>query len=320
MKLISIKILTSGFIFIGSIILTSGAGVEDGQAPLKPPPLKKTAVFSLLPKAFQSNPELSITVITEATEEGKKLKPPTTGKPAYYQAVASGYHHEGHGKDQDKTLSVEHLEKQLKKSLVEGGYLEADKDHPPSLVLFFVWGTHNKLAEDDPASEMGGQEDIGYRNLLSRAALVGGKQFAEELAAAIEEQSNSASGDIMLNPVYRLMIRSDRNRALMHQIVDDCYYVVVSAYDLASFAHGEKKLLWRTKMTTAAAGISLAESSSALVAGGGPFFGRWMTEPAIVDKRISRNGRVELGETRTISMDEPVGEPEKKNVPTTGKK
>lgn len=308
MKSPLIKTIASGFVFIASLILASGAGTEDGQAPLKPPPLKKTAVFSLLPKAFQSNPELSITVITEATEEGKKLKPPTTVKPAYYQAVPSGYHQEGHGKDQDKTLSVEHLEKQLKKSLVEGGYLECDKDHPPSLVLFFVWGTHNKLSEDDAVTEMGGQEDIGYRNLLSRAALVGGKEFAEELAAAIEEQSNSASGDMMLNPVYRLMIRSDRNRALMHQIVDDCYYVVVSAYDLAAFARGEKKLLWRTKMTTAAAGVSLAESSSALVAGGGPFFGRWMTEPAIIEKRISRNGKVELGETRTISMDEPVPE------------
>jgi hypothetical protein len=226
-------------------------------------------------------------------------------------AVSSGYHGEGDGVSQEKTISVEHLEKMVEKALTDGYYFEATKEHPASVVLFFVWGVHAKLAVDDPNTGDGGVDDVGYRNLLSRAALVGGTEFAKELAAALEEQSWSATGDKLMNPVYRFVIRSNKNRMLMEQVLDDCYYVVVSAYDSAALARGEKKLLWRTKMSTSAQGVSLAETSSALVASGGPYFGREMTEPSLVDKRISRNGKVELGELKFKGFEESAAKPAK---------
>jgi hypothetical protein len=188
--------------------------------------------------------------------------------------------------------------------VAEGGYLEGTKEHPAKLVLFFVWGVHNRLAQNDPNTGDGGVDDIGYRNLLSRAALVGGKEFAKELDAAIEEQEYSSSGDMLSNPVYRFATRSDKNRTLMDQVLDDCYFVVVSAYEGSALAHGEKKLLWRTKMSTSAQGVSLAETTPALIASAGPFFGREMAEPSLVGKRIDRAGKVELGELQFKGYEE----------------
>ena len=101
----------------------------------------------------------------------------------------------------------------------------------------------------------------------------------------------------------------------MDQVVNDCYYIVVSAYDGASLAQGEKKLLWRTKISTPAQGVSLAETSTALIASGSQFFGHEMAEPAIIDKRISRTGKVESGELRFKGYEEPAADKEKTEQP-----
>jgi hypothetical protein len=122
-----------------------------------------------------------------------------------------------------------------------------------------------------------------------------------------------------MDPVYRFGMSSDLNRNLLEQVIDDCFYVVISAYDGAALAHGDKKLLWRTKISTPAQGVSLAETTPALVASGGPFFGRDTNGPTIVDKRIDRKGKVGLGELKVISMDEKPAETTTKETPS-GKK
>jgi len=100
----------------------------------------------------------------------------------------------------------------------------------------------------------------------------------------------------VFDPVYRFTDRDDLTRNLMEQILDDCYYVVISAYDASAVSHGEKKLLWRTKMSTPAQGVSLVETTPALIDSGADFFGRDMKQSSIVGKRISRErgGHVEL--------------------------
>jgi hypothetical protein len=307
---------TALIIAVACCLQTAVAADKPAFKEAKPTKEQSTFVFSLFPKSLQKNPSLAISVITEMTDEGRKLKSPTPEAPAYYYAVSAGYHQEGHGVSQDKTISEEHLEKEVKKSLADNGYLEGTKDHPATLVLFFVWGIHSKLQEDDPNTGDGGFEDIGYRNLLSRAALVGGLKFAQELQAALEEQSTDAAGDMIYSPLHRFATRDDKTRNLMEQVMDECYYVVVSAYEGASLSRGDKKLLWRTKMSTPAQGVSMAETSTALVASGSSFFGRDMPEASFVVKKISRGGKVELGELKVISMDE---KPTEKEAPAAKK-
>jgi hypothetical protein len=291
------------------------------SAPLAAPGKKAGSswVFSLLPKAFQKNPRLAISIITEMTEEGRKIKPPTPDSPAYYNALSAGFHHEGGGAEGSVKVPEENLKKQVRKALAVSGYLQGDLEHPPLLLLVFFWGVHTKLEQNDIETGEGGTPDIGNRNLLSRAQLVGGVVFAKELAKALQEQAmTGASGSSPFDPVYQFANRDDLTRNLMEQILDDCYYVVISAYDNAAFVRGERKLLWRTKMSTPAQGIALDETAPALVASGADFFGREMATSSLVDKRITRGGggRVDLG---PLEIKGYIDTPEKKETPPAKK-
>ena len=268
-------------------------------APAVANPAEKTVPpygFSLLPKAFQKHPVLAISIITEMTDEGRKLTPPSQENPTYCYLFSSGYHQEGYEAAQEGAVPKDSFEKLVQKSLASAGYLPGNKEHPAAQVLFLVWGVHVKLRQNAVETEQGGEDDLGHHNLLSRAALVGGAAFEKDLAKAIQEQAVGGwENASVIDPVYRFTNRDALTRNLMEQVLDDCYYVVISAYDGAALARGEKKLLWRTKMSTPAQGVSLVETTPALVASGRPFFGREMAQASIVGKRITRGGHVELG-------------------------
>jgi len=265
--------------------------------------------FSLLPKAFQKHPVLAISVITDLTEEGKRVKPPTREHPTYYYATCSGYHHEGQGVSEKGSVSEEDMTKRVTDALAFNHFLPATAEHPPTLALFFFWGVHSKLDQGDSETGELGPRDVGFHNLLSRAALVGGEKFAKDLAKAIKEQSVSGMPAMSIaDPVYRFTNRDDLTRNLMEQVLDDCYYVIVSAYDGAALTRGEKKLLWRTRMSTPAQGVSLAETVSALVASSRPFLGQQMSQASIVGKRIDRDGRVEIGDIKFKGYEESAAE------------
>jgi len=132
----------------------------------------------------------------------------------------------------------------------------------------------------------------------ARAQLVGGKQFAASLAQALNDQALSGNRGGFSSPFERFRNRDDMTRTLVEQVFDDCYYVVVSSYDEKAYARPphEKKLLWRTKMSTAAQGVSLAQTIPGLLENGSWYFGRDMSGPEIVTKRVMREGKVEIGE------------------------
>lgn len=272
-------------VLTGALLAQSPAG----NSATPPPPRNSKWVFSLVPTAFQRNPRIELSVITEVTAEGRKIPQPTAENPTYYLAQSSGFHAEGHGAQNTAPIQVKKLEDDLRQALAANGYRPTADGHPPTLALFFVWGMHNRL---DPE-----YDDVGYKNLLSRAQLVGGTQFAKELLHVLEQTSllNLSASDFT-SPLHRFIERDDLTRQLMEQVFDDCYYIVVSAYDGSSLARGERKLLWRTKMSTPSQGLGLRETLPALISGGSPFFGREMALPAVVEKQLHRGGKVEVGE------------------------
>ena len=73
--------------------------------------------------------------------------------------------------------------------------------------------------------------------------------------------------------------------ALLERISDECYYLVVSAYDWAALARGEHRLLWHTKLSACSRGLSQAETIPALLASGAGVFGKDMTEAELFTNR-----------------------------------
>ncbi len=308
-----------------------GASAQGAAGPLAKEADASRWVFSLLPKSLQQNPHLNLTVITEMTDAGRKLPPVSPASPAYFITKSGGHHDLGHSTGTEVVLSAEQVEKILIRALAANGYLPSlPPARPPTLVINFVWGAHNLLTEPDADNASLSGLAVG-RNLVDRAALVGGEKFAkqivdvftraEELARANPPARIDPSGAVpgiapilgaeqmaFMNPVHQFKLRSEKNEFLVDQAVSDVYYVVASAYDYAALAKHERRLLWRTRMTVAAAGVSEEQTLPTLIATAAPFFGREMTEPSIFAKRAVRDGQVELG---TPTVVEPAAPPRK---------
>ena len=295
------------------------SAIAENEPPLgtkapAPAPAISQWVFSLLPKSLQRNPGLDLTVITEVTAEGKKLPPVTPEHPAYYVAQAGGFVQVGDAYAGQKPLPPDELERLLKKSLAANGYLPAKPPaQPPTLAVVYTWGSDNLFNSDDESLSA----DQKMRNILDRAALVGGAKFARELETLFRQTQAMGmanyviSDDVMAfaNPVNLFKLRSAKNEFLLDQVVDNCCYVVASAYDYAALAKGQRKLLWRTRMTVNSRGVSQIQSLPTLIASAAPYFGRDMAEPEILSRRANE-GQITFGTPTVVEM--PTAAPTKK--------
>jgi hypothetical protein len=276
------------------------------------PPVNNTessegeAVFSLLPRSFQKNPLVDQTVLTEMTPEGRKLPLPTRESPAYYRAEPGGFRSEGHDPTNETPPSAAMLEHSLRRALAINSYQPATPEHPPALLIIYHWGQHNNL--DQGSGEVGdtGFLDVRHKNLLSRAALVGGTKFADELRVALNKQDREDQNRAGLAPEISSMLtnfgplrqfteRDAKTRQLYEESRAECYYVIASAYDYVSAVRGERRLLWRSKMTVEASGVAMSDTLPALIANAARYLGRDMPEAATMAKPILRGEQIRLG-------------------------
>jgi hypothetical protein len=289
-----------------------GAATPPPAAPAKKGSGKSEWVFSILPKSLQKNPRLDLTVISEVTEAGKKLPPVSPQAPAYFELYTSGPRHQGDTAGNHHTLKQEDVARILTRSLAANGYLPANlPQQPPSQLIIYTWGSHAALTEGDAENPALSAQQIA-RNLLDRAALVGGDKFALKLLELFEraDAMNTAgrapvppegqpvfTQEMMdfANPVSVFKRADPKNEYLVDQAASDVYYVVASAYDYKSVSSSRRVLLWRTRMTVSAAGVSQEQTLPTLIATATPYFGKDMAEPAILNPRAVREGAVEVG-------------------------
>ncbi len=244
--------------------------------------------FGLSP-AHAADPAADGVGITEATDYGRELPAPTADRPVYVVIHSGGQHDFGQVPAGESTPSADALIQKLTATLGQAHYLPADGGHPASLLIVVNWGTHCALPADTG--------DATYRNLYDRAALVGGAKFSDELRTVIDQTiastgsvSNAQWGPTMpgggaqtpaqlmdaTSPTEMFRKRDPMNRRLMEQTAEDCYYVVVSAFDFSTVTTARKKLFWRTKLTTPTRHTSMAAAVPALIANGAGYYGRPM--------------------------------------------
>ncbi|MEO6568370.1 MAG: hypothetical protein ABIO94_06365 [Opitutaceae bacterium] len=307
-RLLFTALLAASFQALGSSAWSASAPAGESKESQQ----KSGWIFSLLPNFLQKNPPLELTVITEITEAGKKLPAASPQHPAFFQIHTTGYKQVGDVAAGEHTLAREELERILLRSLAVSGYLPAQLPaQPPSLVVVYGWGTHSMLVEGDTENPAFSGEQV-VSNILDRAALVGGAKFAKELKALFVEADamNSAANTQLAsggapplspgmltfaNPVNLFKLRDAKNELLLNQVAGNVYYIVASAYDYRSVAEGKQILLWRTRMTVAANGISQAQGLPTLLAAAAPYFGKEMKSPELLSKRAVREGNVEIG-------------------------
>ncbi len=295
-----------------SLLFVPLAGADNSAAPPASAATPKEDIGSargllgLLLRPFDPNLNMEMTVITEMTDEGRKLPAVSPDHPAYYQAESNGNREMGGKFAHEQTMTPEEVAPLLEHGLAINGYQPAKiPDHPPSLVVFYFWGTHNAI-DPDIANISPNQL---LRNVLDRAALVGGKKFSDEVAEVIRESQDATFPP---PPVEFFKMRKANNEALLNQALGDVFYVVASAFDYQSVAKGHPVLLWRTRMTVMSQGVQMKKAIPAAVAGAGQYFGREMTDPAIIHQSSTPEGKVQIGTPTVVDPSPTSRESEKK--------
>ncbi|MEO7413701.1 MAG: hypothetical protein ABIZ81_10110 [Opitutaceae bacterium] len=285
---------------------------------------------AILPKSMQKRPLILFNAITEMSPEGRTRRQPTPERPMYYLMHTTKFVQTGWMVSAgEKPPPVAELEAAMRKALAGNGYL----DNPPAgqrpeLLIVFNFGSHGT---DPESAVIGGSEgsppvtagellpivvsDLAlFKDVIARATLVAGESFARELKAALENEARNIQTNRIMErtgspihlPVspefgspFQDFVRSGKNSSTVEHLAEmafhTCYFVMASAYDYDAMEKNQKRLLWRTKMTVEAQGVSMEEIMNPLIANTGSFLGREMTEAAVVKKRISREGKVDVG-------------------------
>jgi hypothetical protein len=251
-----------------------------------------TFVFSLLPKAFQKRPTMEMSFNTEFTPYGRLLRQPAPENPVYYVAESAGFRQLGWAVGGEHSPPADDMARAMTKALATNGFLPATPEHLPRLALIYFWGSHNK-PDPDTARDF---PQVARKNQLERAILVGGRQLASGMAFSMQWGESPAD-------------RMGKMEYLRDQAAEELYFVVASAYDYPALAKGERKLAWRTTMTVSSAGLAMQETLPPLVASGAIYFGKEMAEPEIGSRRISREGRVDIGPATVIEDQPPAKKP-----------
>ena len=238
-------------------------------------------LFTALPAragflGFGTPTDTNVNVVVDMTEEGKKIAPPTKENPAFYFPVVGGYREEGAivgGEKKPPTNPVAHL---LAKALAaQNYYVVANKTPAPTLLLVFHWGYMNPQIDDNPDPDNPQKTFWNQREML---ALVAGNTLKNVSAFGFERED------------------------ILQAAQDERYFVIVSAYDFTAATQKKKVLLWRAKLSTPSAGVSLAEVLPSMITAGGPRFGRETKLPESVTAAIAKEGKVEVG-TPTVVKD-----------------
>ena len=240
--------------------------------------------FALLPKAFQTNPELEMTVVSEVTAHGRTLPEPRADAPVFYSLHDAGRHDRGELVAEHTTFSPGQFTPMVKKALAVRNYVAADTvpGARPTLQLVYHWGSFYRM--DDEARQQ--FPALARQQFVERAKLVRGSRYTSELVRRLE--FGGVAKDF-----------STKSEHLDEQAINSLYFVIVSAYDYAVLAHGERKLAWRATMTVSAEGVALAESLPPLILTAGDFFGRDMDSPELMLRNV-RRGSVKFGEMEVI--------------------
>ena len=265
-------------------------------------PVWEKSAFSFIPRSFQRDPKADVVILTEFSALGRKLPKVTPSNPVYYVAGDSGMKEEGEVIAGETPAKDAVLKKAMVSSLKTNGYLPYDAKHPPSLVIFFRWGSFNqKHSIDDPMGVNGPDlsnptppDPIEIMDLAERAALIGGQDFALKLLKSIQHNTldNFANSD-------------EHIRWLVDECYTNRYFIIASAYDYENALKKKKVLFWRTKISTNSLGLTMDDSIPALTINAGPFFGRETLSPVKLNRPVIKEGHVDIGSATVIQDSDP---------------
>jgi hypothetical protein len=250
-----------------------------------------------------------VNVVVDVSPEGRKVAHPTPDHPSYYFPVVGGYLQQGEAFAGEKRPNQDELFHLAAVELAKQGYLVAHpgKTPPPDIFLVFHWGPLNPetIDLDDvfDGGKAGNNVDGSAMNKLGD-----NDGMAVSLSSTTDTGSSTANSVVTLNSMQMLNILAGNTlknihessgsnlQALIEATLENRYFIVITAYDFAATVHQKKKVpLWQAKMSVPSAGVAFDDVTPALIAAGGPLFGRETTLPQRITIAVTPEGSVTVG-------------------------
>ena len=247
--------------------------------------------LAILRSRAATNRELNL--VGDMYPEGYRVEHPSPSKPVYYFPFVHEFREIGSGSAGVKVTTKRQFIHALAASLYAEGYVAthevqaAGKEGaasralagPPSLVLVVDWGMiHPELLD----GSLGGDATTSTAppQVINQAQMIG-------LTAGKDFDSTVDFGD--------------ETERLLQGLVDDRYFIMVSAYDFEQYFHNHKKvLLWVSKLSVPSVGVDMDQAISALTKYGGSVLGRATRGPQIKEAADIPEGSVKIGEPTEI--------------------
>ena len=298
-------------------------------------------LHDLLPTSLQKRPVQHYNVITEMTPEGRKWRVPTPAEPMRYFSSPGKFVQTGWTVAAgEKPPPTADLEAGMRKALAANGYVPIENDQQrPEILIVFTFGSSGtdpvSLAQGAEADRLptSAEELVAFvlrdptlfRDVFERARFVAGERFAVELKAALDgeisnmrfnQSARRAPGvgiiGMPVNPdggsPFQLFLNSGSGntvRRLAELAFHTCYIVVATAYDFHGVESRRKIPLWQTRMAVEAQGVAMSEVLKPLIANTGAYLGRETPEAVVIDRRLNREGRVEIGTATVVEEPKP---------------
>lgn len=235
-------------------------------------------VWSGLSAAAGDVSKLRVVAVTDMTPAGRKLPAPSPEAPVYYQAVTTGYQDFGEVLAGEKEPPNDEFLQVVLRTLKKQGFLPANDQHPPTIVLGFSWGS---LRSDVAAAikTLGGDKlNIGWE----------------------------AEPKLGLEPgVWMRGLRSETADRVMELAQDDLFVMNIAAYDRPALLKGKLVPLWQTRVASPTRGVWAADALPSIVQVAGPLIGRETATPQVttVAEAFGKAGSVEIGDLEVVEHD-----------------
>jgi hypothetical protein len=235
-------------------------------------------LLALAPALFAAR-QTEVDVVVDMSPEGRKVQRPTPQHPAFYLPIMGGFTEagatvRGEREHAPSPHEVAHL---IATTLADQGYLVCNpaKGRRPTLIFAIHWGSIKPEIEDFGAPGADPTEDPSaatvFFNQAQMLGMVGG------------------------NTLHNLDLDFEREQ-VMQAAEEDRYFIMISAYDFATYRKSRKKLLlWQAKMSVPSNGVWMQDVLAALVKAGGPLLGRETIRPKMLILPTTPEGRVEIG-------------------------
>jgi hypothetical protein len=231
--------------------------------------------------------DLQVITNTEMTAAGRKLPAPSKAAPQYYIAANAGFRDFGGavgGITEPPTIEVIKL---LTSELAKQGYLPAtEKSPPPTLMLFFTWGTLNVDYETSTDPDLPDRQ----RNRQQILRFLGGSKVGLK----------DDFFDPLISPLGGTSLLSYDAQNLYDVASEDLYVTIVAAYDLESVKQKKRQLLWTTRIASISRGFDFPDALPGMVAIGGANFGRETAKPVWMSASEKFKPDIKLGEIQLV--------------------